>query len=76
MKAFVKIKHGPDCMRYMDVPEPVPGDDDIKVKVYACGICGTDLHLMLDEYPSDPPRITGHEFSGVVVQPGPADALQ
>lgn len=70
MKALVKIKHGPDCMRYMDVPEPLPGDDDIKVKVYACGICGTDLHLMLDEYPSDPPRITGHEFSGVVVEAG------
>lgn len=70
MKALVKTKLGPDCMRYMDVPEPVPGDDDIKVKVYACGICGTDIHLMHDEYPSKPPIITGHEFSGVVVETG------
>ena len=70
MKALVKTKLGPDCMQYMDVPEPVPGDHDIKVKVYACGICGTDIHLMHDTYPSNPPIITGHEFSGVVAEVG------
>lgn len=70
MKALVKTKLGPDCMQYMDVPEPVPGDHDIKVKVYACGICGTDIHLMRDTYPSNPPIITGHEFSGVVAEVG------
>lgn len=70
MKALVKTKYGNNCMQYMDVPEPVVGDDDIKVKVYACGICGTDIHLMRDEYPSQPPIITGHEFSGVVVEAG------
>lgn len=70
MKALVKTKLGPDCMRYMDVPEPVPGDNEIKVKVYACGICGTDIHLMHDTYPSKPPIITGHEFSGVVAEVG------
>lgn len=70
MKALVKTKLGPDCMKYMDVPEPVPGDHDIKVKVYACGICGTDIHLMHDTYPSNPPIITGHEFSGVVAEVG------
>lgn len=70
MKALVKTKLGPDCMQYMDVPEPVPGDHDSKVKVYACGICGTDIHLMHDTYPSNPPIITGHEFSGVVAEVG------
>lgn len=70
MKALVKTKLGPDCMQYMDVPEPMPGDDDIKVKIYACGICGTDIHLMHDTYPSKPPIITGHEFSGVVAEVG------
>lgn len=70
MKALVKTKLGPDCMQYMDVPEPVPSDHDIKVKVYACGICGTDIHLMHDTYPSNPPIITGHEFSGVVAEAG------
>lgn len=70
MKALVKTKLGPDCMQYMDVPEPICGADDIKVKVYACGICGTDIHLMHDTYPSKPPIITGHEFSGVVSEVG------
>ncbi len=70
MKALVKTKLGPDCMRYMDMPEPVCGDDDLKVKVFACGICGTDIHLMHDEYPSNPPIITGHEFSGIVAEAG------
>ena len=70
MKALVKTKLGPDCMRYMDVSDPVCGADDIKVKVYACGVCGTDIHLMHDTYPSKPPIITGHEFSGVVSEVG------
>lgn len=70
MKALVKTKLGPDCMRYMEMPEPTPGPDDVKVKVYACGICGTDIHLMYDEYPSNPPIITGHEFSGIVAEVG------
>ena len=70
MKALVKTKLGADCMRYMDVAEPVPADDEIKVKIYACGICGTDIHLMHDTYPSNPPIITGHEFSGIVSEVG------
>ena len=70
MKALVKTKLGPDCMRYMDVPEPAPGENDLKVKIFACGICGTDIHLMHDTYPSNPPIITGHEFSGVVAEVG------
>ena len=70
MKALVKTKLGPDCMRYMEMQEPRPAEDEIKVRVYACGICGTDIHLMHDEYPSKPPIITGHEFSGVVVETG------
>ena len=70
MKALVKTKLGPDCMAYLDRPEPIPGPDDLKVKVFACGICGTDIHLMHDEYPSNPPIITGHEYPGVVPEAG------
>lgn len=70
MKALVKTKFGPGSMLYMDVPEPVPGKSDIKIKIFACGICGTDIHLLHDSYPSCPPVITGHEFSGVVTEIG------
>ncbi len=54
----------------MDVPEPVTGDDDIKIKIYACGICGTDIHIYHGVYPTNPPTILGHEFSGTVVETG------
>lgn len=70
MKALVKTKYGENCMQYMDVPEPVTGAGQLKVRVFACGICGTDIHLMHDTYPSKPPIITGHEFSGTVVEVG------
>ena len=70
MKALVKTRYGKDCMEYMDVAEPVTEPDQLKVQVYACGICGTDIHLMHDTYPSKPPIITGHEFSGTVVEVG------
>ena len=70
MKALVKTKYGENCMQYMDVPEPVTGAGQLKVRIFACGICGTDIHLMHDTYPSNPPIITGHEFSGTVVEVG------
>lgn len=46
------------------------GDDEILVKVEACGVCGTDVHC----YKSDPfgltPNVLGHEGTGEVVQVG------
>ncbi len=49
-----------------DVPRPVPGPDDILIKVEACGICGTDRHLFKGEFPSTPPVTLGHEYSGII----------
>jgi 2-desacetyl-2-hydroxyethyl bacteriochlorophyllide A dehydrogenase len=49
-----------------DVERPVPGSDDLLVRVEACGICGTDRHLFLGEFPSRPPVTIGHEFAGIV----------
>lgn len=62
----------------VDRPEPVCGDDQVKVKVGAAGICGTDAHLLKtdeDGYTmydghSKYPIITGHEFSGKIVEVG------
>ena len=53
-----------------EVPEPVPGADDVLIKVRAAGICGTDLHIFKGEYEATYPIIPGHEFSGVVVAVG------
>lgn len=49
-----------------DVEKPRPGPDDLLVRVEACGVCGTDRHLLHGEFPSRPPVTIGHEFAGIV----------
>ena len=70
MKALVKQGKGKANVGLMDVQEPRAKSNEVKVKVHATGICGTDLHIIKDEYPSDYPVIMGHEYSGVVVEIG------
>jgi len=72
LKALVKYKkgEGKDTLKWMDVPEPVPGKDEIKIKINAVGICGTDIHIMKDEFANTPPVIIGHEYIGVVCDKG------
>jgi propanol-preferring alcohol dehydrogenase len=53
------------------VPEPAAGD--ALVRVEACGVCRTDLHLLDGELPvPDPPRVLGHQIVGVVERAGEA----
>jgi 2-desacetyl-2-hydroxyethyl bacteriochlorophyllide A dehydrogenase len=53
------------------VDDPAPGPREVLVRVDACGICGTDLHLLDGESPlARYPLIPGHEFSGEVVAAG------
>jgi 2-desacetyl-2-hydroxyethyl bacteriochlorophyllide A dehydrogenase len=54
----------------MTVEDPVPGPRDVVVEVAACGICGTDLHILDGEFAPSLPIIPGHEFTGVVVATG------
>lgn len=51
---------------------PVPGPGELLVKVHACGVCRTDLHVVDGELP-DPklPVVPGHEIVGAVQQTGP-----
>lgn len=64
MKALFIDKIGALSVR--DVEKPVPKADELLVRVEACGICGTDRHLFLGEFPSHPPVTLGHEFSGII----------
>jgi threonine dehydrogenase-like Zn-dependent dehydrogenase len=48
------------------------GDEELLVKVSACGICGTDVHIVEGTARSNPPVVLGHEFCGVVEQVGRA----
>ncbi|RVK90519.1 iditol 2-dehydrogenase, partial [Sinorhizobium meliloti] len=70
MKAVRLESVGNISVRNVGIPEP--GPDDLLVKVEACGICGTDRHLLHGEFPSTPPVTLGHEFCGIVVEAGSA----
>jgi 2-desacetyl-2-hydroxyethyl bacteriochlorophyllide A dehydrogenase len=50
--------------------DPVPGPREVVVEVAACGICGTDLHILEGEFAPSLPVIPGHEFAGTVVGVG------
>src|ERR1017187_3408705 len=65
--AVIKESHEVDVMT---VGDPVPGPRDVVVEVAACGICGTDLHILEVEFAPSLPIIPGHEFTGVVVATG------
>jgi propanol-preferring alcohol dehydrogenase len=53
-------------------PDPVPGAGEIRLRVEACGVCRTDLHVVDGELP-DPalPLVPGHEIVGIVDAVGP-----
>ena len=72
MQALVKFQSGPGHVELRDVPEPVPADHQIKLEISACGICGTDVHVLHDTFRNFPPVILGHEFVGRVVEEGAA----
>src|SRR6202030_3720998 len=57
----------------VDLPLPKPGPGQILVRVYACGVCRTDLHVVDGEL-ADPklPLVPGHEIVGVVSETGEA----
>jgi 2-desacetyl-2-hydroxyethyl bacteriochlorophyllide A dehydrogenase len=69
MKAVVVEK--PGDVRVDEVPDPTVGPKDVLVKVAACGICGTDIHIIDGEFPPTTyPIIPGHEFGGTVLAVG------
>jgi len=64
MKALVIEK--PNSAIVKEVPIPEVGNGEIRIKVKASGICGTDIHIYRGEYLGSYPIIPGHEFAGVV----------
>jgi threonine dehydrogenase-like Zn-dependent dehydrogenase len=64
-------------IRIVEVSEPSAGDDGVVIRMMACGICGSDVHVyssdlltqdstkVIDDY-----RIIGHEFTGEIVEAG------
>lgn len=61
----------PGVVRVDDVPEPEPGPGEVLLQIGACGICGTDLHMIDGEYPDATyPIVPGHELGGEVIALG------
>jgi alcohol dehydrogenase, propanol-preferring len=59
-------------LRPARVPVPVPGPGELLLRVHACGICRTDLHVIDGELPNPKlPLILGHEIVGTVIARGP-----
>src|SRR5678816_2768728 len=74
MNAWVLRKPSPVDERpleLVDVPVPIPRDDELLVRVSACGICRTDLHVVEGELPVQLSSvISGHQIVGRVVAIG------
>ena len=66
MKALVKRDLTQAGVSLQEVPVPSPGPAQLRVAVAATGICGTDLHIMDDEYAVSMPVVMGHEVTGIV----------
>jgi L-iditol 2-dehydrogenase len=72
VQGIVKYAKGDGFVELREVIEEPPAPNQVKIEVKACGICGSDLHILHDEIniPMRPPVVIGHEFSGVVVEKG------
>lgn len=56
-----------------DLPRPIPGPDEVLLRVAACGICGSELDSFREKSARrTPPLIMGHEFCGEIVNAGSA----
>ena len=73
MRALVKAEPRPGLWE-QDVPNPVPGKNDVLIRVLRTAICGTDMHIWKwDEWAQKTipvPMVVGHEFVGEIVELG------
>lgn len=72
MKAIVKYAEGDGNIDLREVPEPEPAKEEVRIRVEAAGICGSDLHIYHGDIqiPMNPPFIIGHEFAGTIDRVG------
>ncbi len=70
MLALVKTEKGEGKVELIDRPMPTVKEDEVLIRIAYSGICGTDIHILHDQFAYYPPVILGHEFSGEVVKTG------
>ena len=70
MKALLLT--APSHLEFVDFADPRPADDEVLLRIRACGICGSDIHGWDGSTGRrQPPLIMGHEASGEIVATGP-----
>lgn len=72
MLALRKLAPGVGNLALQEVPVPEPAADQVLLEIHSVGLCGTDLHIYLDEFTSEPPVTIGHELSGTISAVGAA----
>ncbi len=61
----------PSPLELVDMPAPQPGPSEVRIRVEACGICHTDLHIVEgDLVPPSLPLVPGHQIVGTVEAAG------
>lgn len=71
MLCLKKTRRGPGNLALVDEPLPTIEDDEVLMKVWAGGICGSDILIERDRHFYEAPVTLGHEFSGIVEAVGP-----
>ncbi len=75
MDALVKAGSRPG-FELVQVPIPVPKEDEVLIRILKTSICGTDLHIynwdLWSQKHVEPPRVIGHEYVGEIAQMGAA----
>lgn len=73
MKGLMKVITGPGNVELREIDIPVlPDDNWVLIKVKACGLCMTDIHVLHETFRNYPPIVLGHELSGVIEKVGGA----
>jgi threonine dehydrogenase-like Zn-dependent dehydrogenase len=60
----------PGVVEVEERPVPRPGPDEVLVEVDHCGICGSDIHLLLEGWAGKAGLVAGHEFTGSIAALG------
>ena len=73
MKSLAKLEKAPGISLH-DAPQPTMGHNDVRIKIKKTAICGTDIHIYnWDDWAQQTipvPMVTGHEFSGEILEVG------
>lgn len=63
------VYKGEHTIAVEEVPVPEPGPEQVLLEISHCGVCGSDVHTLWEDW-GTPGAVAGHEYSGVVVEVG------